>query len=45
MLTKYLEEFGNYSPKKHEIESILRRCDHDADHTLNKDEFCELFDN
>jgi len=38
-----LEVTGKFFPKKHELEAILRRCDHDADQTINYDEFCEIF--
>jgi hypothetical protein len=40
-LTDYLEKNGFY-PRKSDIESILRRIDHDADQAISYAEFCEL---
>lgn len=38
-----MESEGDFFAKQHELEAILRRCDHDADQTLSFDEFCELY--
>ena len=43
-LAEYMKANGDFKPLKHEIEAILRRCDHDADLTINFDEFKELFE-
>ena len=41
-LTNFLEKNG-FAPNTHDLEAILRRCDHDADRTISFDEFYELF--
>ena len=40
-LIRYLEKNGFY-PRKEDIEAILRRVDHDANHMISYQEFCEL---
>lgn len=40
-LIRYLERNGFY-PRREDIEAILRRVDHDANHMISYDEFCEL---
>lgn len=40
-LINYLERNGFY-PRKEDIEAILRRVDHDANHMISYEEFCEL---
>lgn len=40
-LTQFCEKNGFY-PRSDDLESILRRCDHDADRLLNQEEFYEL---
>ena len=40
-LIYYLESNGFY-PRTEDLEAILRRCDHDADRSLNFEEFCEV---
>jgi hypothetical protein len=40
-LIQFCEQNGFY-PRTDDLESILRRCDHDADRALNQDEFFEL---
>lgn len=41
-LTTFLEKNG-FAPDTHDLEAILRRCDHDADRSISFDEFYELF--
>lgn len=40
-LIYFLEQNGFY-PRTEDLEAILRRCDHDADRSLNFEEFCEI---
>lgn len=40
-LIYYCEQNGFY-PRTDDLEAILRRCDHDADRSLNFEEFCEI---
>jgi Ca2+-binding EF-hand superfamily protein len=40
-LLRFLERNGYY-PRREDVESILRRIDHDANHLISYDEFCEL---
>jgi Ca2+-binding EF-hand superfamily protein len=42
-LIMYLESNG-FHPRTEDLESILRRCDHDADRALSFDEFCEVIE-
>lgn len=43
-LINFIKENSKFDPRQHELEAIMRRCDHDADLALSEDEFCELFD-
>jgi hypothetical protein len=40
-----LEIEGFFFPKQHELEAIMRRCDHDGDRVLCFEEFAELCEN
>ena len=40
-LISYLEKNGFY-PRREDIESILRRLDHDANRMISYEEYCEL---
>lgn len=42
-LILYLESNG-FHPRTEDLESILRRCDHDADRALSFEEFCEVIE-
>lgn len=43
-LIKFIKEQSKFEPRQHELEAIMRRCDHDADLCLSEDEFSELFE-
>ena len=40
-LITYLER-NSFFPRREDIEAILRRSDHDANRTINYQEFCEI---
>ena len=40
-LYSYLEQNGFY-PRREDVESILRRVDHNADEAIDYVEFCEM---
>ena len=42
-LIMYLEANG-FHPRTEDLESILRRCDHDADRAFSFEEFCEVIE-
>ena len=37
-------ENNGFHPRTEDLESILRRCDHDADRMLSFEEFCETIE-